>query len=64
MLIRVVYNNNKYDFINPARLNESLKAGVISMFQRSNGWARVGTDPLRQIKNDVPRDKSAERRHS
>jgi hypothetical protein len=63
MLIRVVYNDNTYDFINPARLDESLKSGAISMFQRSNGWARVGIDPLRH-KSDAPRDKSAERRHS
>ncbi len=63
MLIRVVYNDNKYDFINPARLNEQLKAGAISMFQRNNGWVRVGIDPLRG-KNNAPRDKADERRHS
>ena len=68
MLIRVVYTNKKYDFINPARLEESLKAGTIAMFQRSSGWARVGVDPLRTGKNDAPkdalRDKSADRRRS
>lgn len=60
MLIRVVYNDNAYDFINPARLDESLKAGTISMFQRSSGWARVGIDPLRR--NNAPQDKAVERR--
>ncbi len=64
MLIRVVYNDNKYDFVKPARLDEMLKAGSISMFQRSNGWVRVGFDPLRKFKGDVLRDKSTERRHS
>lgn len=63
MLIRVVYNDNKYDFIKPARLNEMLKAGAISMFQRSSGWVRVGIDPLR-INLSAPRDKANERRHS
>ena len=65
MLIRVVYNNDKYDFLKPARLDESLKAGTIAMFQRSSGWARVGIDPLRNKNNEhLARDKSAERRHS
>jgi len=64
MLIRVVYNDNTYDFINPARLDESLKSGTISMFQRSSGWARVGIDPLRKKMSDSPRDKSDERRQS
>jgi hypothetical protein len=63
MLIRVIYNDNTYDFINPDRLNESLKAGTITMFKRSSGWARVGIDPLRDNnKNHAPREKSAERR--
>jgi hypothetical protein len=63
MLIRVVYNDSKYDFIKPARLNEMLKAGTISMFQRSSGWVRVGIDPLR-ANNSTPRDKTDERRSS
>jgi hypothetical protein len=64
MLIRVVYNDNKYDFLNPAHLNESLKAGTIAKFQRRDGWVRVGIDPLRKISDDAPRDISTERRHS
>lgn len=64
MLIRVVYKNDKYDFLNPARLDESLKTGIIAMFQRSSGWARVGVDPLRKMTHDEPRSKSADRRHS
>jgi hypothetical protein len=64
MLIRVIYNNNKYDFINPARLDEFLKAGSIAMFQRSSGWARVGIDPLRTAPREAPREKSAERKQS
>jgi len=64
MLIRVVYNDNKYDFINPARLEEALKAGTISQFQRSSGWARVGVDPLRKIARHASHDTSAEHRHS
>jgi hypothetical protein len=68
MLIRVVYQDNTYDFMNPARLDQSLKAGTISRFQRSSGWARVGIDPLRTQRNDAHqsthRDKAAERRHA
>jgi hypothetical protein len=64
MLIRVVYKNDKYDFLNPARLDESLKTGIVAMFQRSSGWARVGVDPLRKMTHDAPHDKLVERRHS
>ena len=63
MLIRVVYNDNKYDFLKPARLQQELKAGTITMFQRSNGWARIGVDPLRSMVQQAPLDKSSERRH-
>jgi len=64
MLIRVVYNDNKYDFINPARLDEEIKSGRIAMFKRSSGWAHVGIDPVRMERNNAIREMVAERRQS
>lgn len=50
MLIRVVYNDYKFDFIKSFRLDEFIEAGKISMFRRESGWVFVGIDPIRQKK--------------
>lgn len=51
MLIRVMYHDEKYDFVPAARLNELIENGRIAMFQRgSSGWVRVGVDPTRSSK--------------
>ena len=48
MMIRVMYHDEKYDFIPASRLNELIEAGKIAMFQRGDsGWVRVGVDPIR-----------------
>jgi hypothetical protein len=52
MLLRVMYHDQRYDFIKAARLNEFIEAGTLAMFQRGGGWARVGVDPIRSKKTN------------
>jgi hypothetical protein len=47
VLIRVLYKDNKYDYVQDARLDELIRAGKISQFHRSDGWVTVGHDPVR-----------------
>ena len=47
MPIRVIYHNDGIDSVNPSFLNELIAANKIKKFFRSEGWATVGTDPLR-----------------
>jgi len=55
MLIRVMYHDEKYDFVPAARLNELIENGRIAMFQRgSSGWVRVGVDPVRSKDSESP----------
>lgn len=63
MLLRVMYQNQRYDFIKAARLSEMIEAGVIAMFQRRGGWVRLGVDPIRVKKTDASYNGS-ERRQS
>jgi hypothetical protein len=47
MVIRVIYQNQKYDFVKASRLDEFIETGAIASFQRRSGWVRVGIDPIR-----------------
>lgn len=48
MMIRVVYANGAYDFVKDQMLDRLLDRGEIAGFQRTDGWAVVGRDKLRQ----------------
>jgi hypothetical protein len=61
MLIRVIYKDDKYDFVKPFRLDEFLDAGKISMFRRRSGWVFVGIDRIR-VKENYPSYPARERR--
>jgi hypothetical protein len=63
MLIHVVYHDQKHDFIKDTRLDEFIEAGKIAMFLRSDGWVRVGVDPVRAKTTNSPY-KGSERRQS
>jgi hypothetical protein len=63
MLLRVMYHNERYDFIKAARFNEFIEVGTLAMFQRSGGWVRVDIDPIRSKKTDSSYN-GAERRQS
>src|SRR4030066_333407 len=47
MLIDVVYNDNKHDMVYPFLLYELITSGKIKKFLRSDGWATIGSDPIR-----------------
>jgi len=45
--INVVYKNGVKDRISPALLGTLIDSKQIDQFERRDGWARVGLDPLR-----------------
>ena len=45
--INVVYKNGVKDRISPALLTTLLASRQIQKFERRDGWAQVGTDPIR-----------------
>lgn len=47
MLIRVVYQNGKYDMVKDSILGAYIDSGKILKFKRKDGWATVGIDPIR-----------------
>ena len=49
MIIRVLYQDDKYDYVPAFRLDELLSEGKIKKFFRSDGWVEVGKDPIRSV---------------
>lgn len=47
MLIRVLYKDDKYDYVPDSRLGELIESGRIKQFCRADGWVTVGEDPIR-----------------
>ena len=47
--INVVYKNGIKDSISPALLGTLIKSKQIDQFERSDGWAKVGLDPVRSM---------------
>lgn len=47
MLIRVRYKDGRIDLIPSRKLDELIVMSEIEQFERSTGWVRVGTDPIR-----------------
>ncbi len=47
MLIRVQYADNSYDLVDGSKLDALIATNSIVGFKRSNGWARLGIDPVR-----------------
>ena len=50
MLIRVMYENGKFDMVKPRILDGLLEKQRVSGFMRSEGWADVKKDFLRGSK--------------
>lgn len=46
--INVVYKNGVKDRISPALLGTLLDSKQIDQFERADGWAHVGVDPVRK----------------
>jgi hypothetical protein len=47
MLLKVIYQNDKYDMVRPALLNELILSKKIKKFYRSGAWADIERDPIR-----------------
>jgi hypothetical protein len=47
MMIRVIYQNGKYDMVMGFMLDQLIKNYGIRAFKRSNGWVAPGVDPIR-----------------
>lgn len=45
--INVVYKNGVKDSISPVLLNTLINSRQIERFERSDGWATLGVDPIR-----------------
>ena len=45
--VNVVYRNGVKDRISPALLTALIDSKQIDQFERNEGWARVGLDPVR-----------------
>ncbi len=48
MLLKVIYQNDKYDMVRPSLLNELIASKKIKKFYRSGGWADIERDPIRR----------------
>lgn len=47
MLIRVIYRNERYDFVKPSLLGRLIKKDRVKMFLRRSGWAAADRDAVR-----------------
>ena len=47
MLIHVLYDDDKYDYVKGFQLDRLLEMKKVQRFKRSSGWVTVGVDPTR-----------------
>jgi hypothetical protein len=48
--IKVIFTDDSEGFVRDGKLNELILAGKIKAFLRSEGWVRIGTDRVREIR--------------
>jgi hypothetical protein len=53
MLIRVMYDDGRFDMVKPELLDKLLNSRKVSSFKRLGGWAVVGRDPVRSKRRDT-----------
>ena len=46
-LIKVIYIDNSAGVVNSSTLEQLIVTGKLVAFRRSEGWAKIGRDPLR-----------------
>ena len=51
MLIQVLYDDNRYDYVKGQQLDRLLEVNKVQKFKRSTGWVTVGVDPVRWRRN-------------
>jgi hypothetical protein len=61
MLIRVMFDDGRFDMVKPHLLDNLLKKHKLTSFMRSSGWAIVGRDVLRK-ESQSQRHQGVERR--
>ena len=49
-IIRVLYNDNRYDYVTDEMLDDLIESDRVTKFERSTGWATVGVDQVRKVK--------------
>jgi len=49
-IIRVLYNDNRYDYVTDELLDDLIESDRVARFERSTGWATVGVDPVRKTR--------------
>lgn len=47
MLVRVMYQNDKFDMVKPFILDKLIFSGKLKKFFRLEGWVTIGVDPIR-----------------
>ena len=47
MLIRVMYDDGKFDMVKPQMLDTLLESNRVTSFKRNMGWAVIGRDTIR-----------------
>jgi len=47
MIIRVLYEDDRHDYVPAFRLDDLISEGRIKKFYRSDGWVTIGKDPIR-----------------
>jgi hypothetical protein len=53
MLIRVLYDDGRFDMVNQDVLDDLINQQVVTSFKREAGWAVVGRDQLRSSNRDA-----------
>lgn len=48
MIIKVIYADDGLGLVDARDLEHLIKTRKILAFERSNGWATIGSDPIRQ----------------
>lgn len=48
--IKVVFIDDSEGFVKETQLNALITSGRLKAFLRSDGWVRVGIDPVREIR--------------
>ena len=51
MLIRVMFDDGRFDMVKPLWLDNLLEEQKLTSFMRSSGWTVVGRDALRNRNN-------------
>ena len=51
MLIRVMYDDGRFDMVKPQILNLLLESEKLTSFKRSDSWAVIGRDTLRSSRS-------------